>query len=200
LDTAERRLEETGTVGLSLRELAREVGVSHGAPRQHFPDKQALLDALAVRGLNRLGTSLSTALAAADGGLEERLVCFAGAYVKFATTAPALLALMFARKDRPDAPELAEANDRAFAAPVALISDAQAAGEIDSEDPDRVAMALLATLQGLATLVTARMVGDRPLDAVVSGTIRTLLDGLRPRERSSIRDAVIGPRIDPPRL
>ena len=35
---------------LSLRELACEVGVSHGAPRRHFADRQALLDALAEAG------------------------------------------------------------------------------------------------------------------------------------------------------
>ena len=40
---------------LSLRELAREIGVSHAAPRRHFADKQALLDALALDGFERLG-------------------------------------------------------------------------------------------------------------------------------------------------
>jgi hypothetical protein len=105
---------------------------------------------------------------------------FARTYVRFATAHPALLALMFARKDRPDAPELLEANDRAFAAPVALIAGAQAAGELDGDDPDRVAMALLATIQGLASIITGGMIGDRSVDAVVSGTIETLLRGLRP--------------------
>ncbi|GAA1304387.1 putative TetR-family transcriptional regulator [Planotetraspora silvatica] len=180
LASAERKLERTGVQGLSLRELAREIGVSHGAPRQHFPDKQALLDALAVLGLERLGCELDEALGEAEGAFADRLTVFARTYVRFATAHPALLALMFARKDRPGAPELLEANGRAFAAPVALIAGAQAAGEIDSEDPDRVAMALLATIQGLASIITGGMIGDRPVDAVVSGTIEILLRGLRP--------------------
>src|SRR3954453_21421902 len=46
---------------LSLRELARQAGVSHGAPRRHFADKQALLDALAVDGFERLGAALALA-------------------------------------------------------------------------------------------------------------------------------------------
>ena len=37
-----------GVDALSLRELARDIGVSHGAPGRHFPDKQALLDAVAL--------------------------------------------------------------------------------------------------------------------------------------------------------
>ncbi|GII51736.1 putative TetR-family transcriptional regulator [Planotetraspora thailandica] len=181
LACAERKLESTGVQGLSLRELAREVGVSHGAPRQHFPDKQALLDALAVLGLQRLGSELDAALGAAEGDFADRLIAFARAYVRFATTHPALLELMFARKDRADAPELQEANARAFAAPSALIAAGQADGEIDGEDPDRVAMALLATIQGLAAVITGGKIGDRPVDSVVTGTIETLLRGLRPR-------------------
>lgn len=181
LECAERKLETTGAGGLSLRELAREVGVSHGAPRQHFPDKQALLDALAVHGLERLGLRLDEALGAKKGDFAARLTDFARAYVEFATRHPALLELMFARKDQADVPELREANDRAFEAPSKLIADAQAEGGIDGDDPDRVAMAVLATLQGLAAVITGGMIGDRAVDTVITGTIETLLTGLRPR-------------------
>ncbi|HEY2671330.1 MAG TPA: TetR family transcriptional regulator, partial [Rugosimonospora sp.] len=58
LTRAEKKLEQTGVAGLSLRELAREIGVSHSAPRKHFADKQALLDGLAIHGLERLGHEL----------------------------------------------------------------------------------------------------------------------------------------------
>ncbi len=62
LEQAERTVRERGVQDLSLRELAREVGVSHGAPRRHFPDRQALLDALAEAGFARLGTELRSAV------------------------------------------------------------------------------------------------------------------------------------------
>ena len=54
LDQAESAIREGGIDALSLRELAREAGVSHGAPRSHFIDRGALLDALAERGFLRL--------------------------------------------------------------------------------------------------------------------------------------------------
>jgi AcrR family transcriptional regulator len=181
LEQAARKLEQVGVAGLSLRELARELGVSHGAPRQHFPDKQALLDALAVQGLQRLGGELDAGLRQVTGSLDERLAAFARIYVQFATRHPALLALMFARKDDPGRPELRAANDRAFAAPSALIAEAIDSGEIAGDDPDRVAMAVLATLQGLAAIVASGMIGERPVDTVVSGTIHTLIHGLRAR-------------------
>ena len=63
LEEAERALASGRE--LSLRELAREVGVSHAAPRRHFADKQALLDAMAQDGFERLGAELGEALAAA---------------------------------------------------------------------------------------------------------------------------------------
>lgn len=178
LDHAERMLAATGAGELSLRELAREAGVSHGAPRRHFPDKRALLDALAETGFERLGRELDAAMDAADGGFTERLVAFARAYVGFAIRHPALLHLMHASKDR--AGDLRRANDRAFRAPVALIERARAEGDI-AGDADRVAMAVLATLQGLAVLVTSGMSGDRPVGPLVAGTIETLVEGLRPR-------------------
>jgi AcrR family transcriptional regulator len=181
LDAAERKLVSTGIEGLSLRELTRELGVSHGAPRQHFQDKQSLLDALAVTGLDRLGAQLTTALSRADGDFAERLTTFAAAYVEFAMRSPAMLELMFLRKTNTTSDDVRQANERAFAAPSALIEQAQAAGEIDSDDPDRVAMSILAVLQGLATLILGGMAGDRSADQLVTGTIRTLLDGLRPR-------------------
>jgi len=181
LDAAGDKIEQVGVAGLSLRELARELGVSHGAPRPHFPDKRALLDALAVQGLERLGAELDAGLSQVSGSFDQRLTAFARSYVRFAVEHPALLALMFARKDNPDLPELRAANDRAFAAPSALIAGAMDSGEIDSDDPDRIAMAVLATLQGLAAIIASDMIGERPADEVISGTIQTLMRGLRPR-------------------
>jgi hypothetical protein len=52
-------------------------------------------------------------------------------------------------------PALREANDRAFSAPIALIAAAQSNGDTVADDPDRVALAVLATLQGLAWLVSS---------------------------------------------
>jgi hypothetical protein len=87
---------------------------------------------------------------------------------------------MFARKEKTDSPELRAANERAFAAPRALIADAHARGDIADQDHDRVAMAVLATLQGLASVITGGMIADRQPGTVVAGTIHTLVNGLRP--------------------
>jgi AcrR family transcriptional regulator len=183
LEEAERTIAGQGAERLSLRELARAVGVSHSAPRRHFPSRQALLDALAVSGFQRLGDQVDEAMRRRDGMFAGRLTAFAQAYVRFATRHPALLEVMFGCLHRPDAdPEVRAANDAAFAGPLELIAEARARGDIVSGDPDQVATAILATLQGLAALAgSAMLAGQKPTEAAVSDTIRILVDGLRPR-------------------
>ena len=61
LSAAEKRLETDGVHSISLRELSRELGVSHTSPRRHFANKQALLDALALRGFERFDLILALA-------------------------------------------------------------------------------------------------------------------------------------------
>jgi hypothetical protein len=87
---------------------------------------------------------------------------------------------MVAAPRRPGAdPRLRQAGDRAFEAPLALIADAQADGDIVAGGGDRAATATLAMLQGLTWLATSDMIGDRSIDAVVAETIETLIYGLR---------------------
>jgi AcrR family transcriptional regulator len=54
LDEAARLLKEEGEVGLSMRKLAQNLGVSRTAPYHHFTDKQALLCGVAEEGFRRL--------------------------------------------------------------------------------------------------------------------------------------------------
>ena len=182
LSCAERALSEGGLAQLSLRDLARQAGVSHAAPRRHFADKQALLDALAQDGFERLGRNLRDALAQAGPGFDARLRAFAHAYVAFATERAALLELMFAGKHRPDAADsLRAAGEAAFAAPLALITEGQASGAVVPGDPEAVATVAWATVQGLASIANAGMVDDAALDGLIAGAVERLVLGLRPR-------------------
>src|ERR1700761_6408581 len=121
LEAAERTVREHGTGDLSLRELAREVGVSHGAPRRHFPDRQALRAPPAEAGFDRLGSELREALPGAGPGFVDRLHSMAAAYVRFAIDDSALLELMFAGKHREGAAALERAAEQAFSPMLELI-------------------------------------------------------------------------------
>jgi AcrR family transcriptional regulator len=179
LGAAERTVRERGAQALSLRELARDVGVSHGAPRRHFPDRQALLDALAESGFRRLGGELRDAFDEAGEDFEARLRAVAAAYVRFATEDAALLELMFAGKSHEQTGVLHEASERAFAVMLELISQGQARGDLEAGDPERVGLVLFATIQGIAALVTGGIVAPEQIGELVADAIERFLRGSR---------------------
>lgn len=180
LRQAEQTLRETGVEQLSLRQLARDVGVTHNAPSRHFRDKQALLDALAQSGFERLGAAFGAA--DADGPFVERFHRMARVYLRFAVDNPALLTLMFARKHSPTAGvEMATAVQQAFTVPVTLTAQAQARGEIVAGDPMRIGMSVAVTLQGLASFVMSGLVTAEAADELLEETVTHLTQGLLPR-------------------
>ena len=176
---AEQTLREQGLEGLSLRELARQTGVSHGAPRRHFADRQALLDALAESGFARLGAELRGAAESAGEGYEARLRATATAYVRFAISDAALLELMFAGKQREQAGALHQAADRAFSVILELTDEGQTDAALEAGDPEHIGLLLFATMQGLAALVTAGIVAPAQVDSLIGDATARFLHGPR---------------------
>jgi AcrR family transcriptional regulator len=181
LASAERTLREKGAGALSLRELARDIGVSHAAPGRHFKDKQALLNALALAGYERLTRAL-TAVDDPALPLEPRLVALARGYLGFATENAELLELMFARKHDPDASEeMATAVDRTVGALERIIADAQKRGEIIEGDPAHLTLVVGATLQGAATFAANDWLDAQTTLDGVPRLVHLMLLGLKPR-------------------
>ncbi len=87
-----RLLKDREADALSLREIARNVGVSATALYRHFPDKASLLAALATAGYAMLAAEQSDA---AIGEGQERFAQLGRAYVRFAVANPALFRLIF---------------------------------------------------------------------------------------------------------
>lgn len=92
--SAREILEGEGLAALSLRAVARRVGVSHAAPYRHFPNHEALLADLAVEGFSELREAIAGA-AAAPGGQADKIAEIGAAYMRFAVRRPALARLMF---------------------------------------------------------------------------------------------------------
>jgi AcrR family transcriptional regulator len=179
LEQAARTVRERGVQDLSLRELARDVGVSHAAPRRHFPDRQALLDALAESGFERLGASLRAAAEGAGEEFEPRLRATAAAYIQFAIHDPTLLELMFASKHGDQSGALNETAERAFAVMFELIAQGQAEGALEAGEPERVGTVLFATIQGIAALISSGMIEADQLEDLVADAIARFLRGSR---------------------
>ena len=180
LERAEAVLRESGAETLSLRELARDAGVSHGAPRSHFRDRGALLDALAERGFDRLAEAIEAAaqaLPAEPGAGPDLLRAAGGAYLDFASDNPALLALMVAAKaDDPSGP-VHDAAARLFAAMTALVTTVVGPRIHDAANIERLTLLLSATVQGIASLVASRRIPAAQGDILLDDAIRVFVAG-----------------------
>ncbi|MFE1903936.1 TetR/AcrR family transcriptional regulator [Streptomyces gardneri] len=83
-----------GAQALSLREIARRAGVSHGAPRRYFPTHLDLLSAIARQGFAELADRLAEE-DREDAGPRERIAILARVYLAYAETRRGMYELMF---------------------------------------------------------------------------------------------------------
>jgi AcrR family transcriptional regulator len=150
--TAQLVLEQ-GVAGLSLREVARRAGVSHGAPAHHFGDKAGLLTALATQGYELFTQALYAARDAAGSNPVHRFSATGLAYVMFAVSHRAHFEIMF-RKEllRDDDPDFAAARIKAYDVLRGVVAEIQTAGIIPGEDPELIALRAWSEAHGLATL------------------------------------------------
>lgn len=145
-------LEEVGAAQLGLRAITRAAGVSHGAPRRHFPTHRALLAAIAARGFADLIERFAKVEVGASTP-REHLERMAAEYVEFAGERPEMFTLMF----RHDLLEGSGENLRAITLPLferfaALVREAAPL----SGSPDKRAIALWTSLHGIAALQANR--------------------------------------------
>jgi AcrR family transcriptional regulator len=184
LDAAAQAVALQGPAAVSLRALAREVGVSHAAPAHHFGDKTGLFTALAAEGFLELGTAVSAATLADTGtdtqaDTESALVAGAVAYVRFATERRGHFEVMW-RTD------LLHLGDPSYLAAAAAAFDtlhdavrrAQGRGWRRAGDTGELTIAAWAVVHGLASLHNAgilQMVTAGREPAELAETITSLL-------------------------
>lgn len=146
------RLQSGDGGELGLRALARDVGVSATALYRHFPDKEALLDALADEGLRRLGALQAQAWLKAGGGIAG-FKATGAAYVRFAHDEPALFRLSFTRQ-MPDRKEGGDGGEVAYNLLRAGVGEALPG----VKDPDVAALHAWSLVHGLAMLILDRRI------------------------------------------
>jgi AcrR family transcriptional regulator len=155
LDAAAEVVEREGAGALSLRDLARRLGVSHAAPAHHFPDRAALVAELAREGFE-LHAAATRAAGRGARNPRDRLERIARAYVQFALEHTGLFRVMFGREvsdlDPVPAP-LAEAGGRAFGVLAETVEAILAGLPAASRPPaDAAAFACWSIVHGAATL------------------------------------------------
>jgi AcrR family transcriptional regulator len=164
---------------VTLRAVAREVGISAPSIYAHFADREAIVDAIvngAFGDFNRAIQGASDAAAQAGAGPRGRLRAMCAAYLEFAAERPSRYQLLFERRDLIGVGS--EANrlirSESFEHLVASVQACIDAGISASDDPARDAAAIWAALHGFATLRSFRPQfpwpdTDTMLDRIVYG-------------------------------
>ena len=98
-------IERTGSAeAVTLRAVAREVGIAAPSIYAHFPDRDAVLMAVVVRIFDELTEAIEQGQEAAGQDPAGRLVAGCEAYVAFGLEHPARYGVLFSRQ-RPAAPD-----------------------------------------------------------------------------------------------
>lgn len=107
LRAALEELAATGVVGISLRAIARRVGMTHQAISHYFTSRSALFTQLAIEGYAELRAEMREALATlpetdpADPAVDptgravDRVAAVGAAYLRFADERPTLFDLLY---------------------------------------------------------------------------------------------------------
>jgi AcrR family transcriptional regulator len=200
VDVAIDLIAERGLRRFSLAEGSRRLGVTVAAPYRHFADRDALLAAVAVRGLEVFADMVAHEVGEAESA-EQRLAAMARAYVRFAAEQRPLFETLYSSGiDKRRYPELRRAYEPvdSFRSLVAEICEG------DPEATDALAGSLEATAHGYAALLAHGEYGRGPkavraaADRAANATL-ALIQGsvaLRTTVASSGRGSAVGVKLD----
>lgn len=191
-----KMFEEKGAVELSLRELARRVGVSEAAPSKHFRGKEELLAAIASDGFRELVSqreAISGKKLAPRSKAREMML----SYVRFAQMHEGLFDLMIGPRVLPEfrRGEFTDTGDKSYAYFANSIFDLALAQGWAKESFEYLSHSAWAMEHGVAALILARRVpregSQLELQKLIEFSIDFFLDSVSagPRQESSSAQA-----------
>ena len=151
---AERLLaEQASSEALTLRAIAREAGIAAPSIYAHFPDRDAILDAVVERAFDQLGDACGDAAQATPPG-RSAVLEMSLAYVRFARAQPGQYRIMFERSPANIAspPHPYQEGTRAFDVLLRVMRAEAGGGSGSDIELVRDAQTLLAALHGIAVL------------------------------------------------
>lgn len=162
VEEARRIIAEQGLEQLSLREVARRLGVSHQAPYRHFPSREHLLAELIAREFRSFAQALGARPAEPDPSRD--LGGMGRAYLAYAREHELSYRLMFdtAVPEPAQHPVMVEAARHAFALLAEALGRMPLRPRADGVRPTAALDALFvwATMHGLASILFSHMLAE----------------------------------------
>ena len=153
IDAALAIAAEEGLEQVTVREAGKRAGVSSGAPFRHFPNKTALMTAVAEEAMQRFRAEITRALA--DVGTADPLARFRAlgtAYLAWVTGNPTHFEIISSRRliDFDGSEILVRLNDEIRGMMVAMLEEASQAGLLRGGSVESVVLQSRAFIYGLA--------------------------------------------------
>jgi AcrR family transcriptional regulator len=167
---ARRQLTKGGPLGISLRGIARELGMTASGVHYYFSGRQALLDALVTDGFASLAGALRRSYEEAAGRTpDERWVAVCRAHREWALSRPSEYLLLYGHDGRATRPssEAARAMSDVVRVLFDLMRDALANGDVDVERVEAAAPPALRE-QLEAWRADAAGIGNLPVGALAA--------------------------------
>lgn len=175
-------LDREGSESVTMRRVAKSVGVTAMALYRHFADRAALLNAVADAGFQDLAARVQAAPKPRE--LEKRLLKILDVFLNFALERPRLFELMFLT--RRAGARIYPRDFKARESPTANLTTAAieegiASGYFRPEDPWEITFELGALMQGLVMLYLGGRMEMDPEDfrAYCRRAFRRYLHGIR---------------------
>jgi len=178
---AQERFVRQGVDGVSMRQLAQDLGCSAMTPYRYFRNKEEILAAVRAAAFDRFAAALERAAERAAGDLRAAGAATSEAYVTFAFEDPDAYRLIFdLSQPHPDRyPELVRASTRARRVMSSALQKLVEAG-IFAGDPELMGYAFWATLHGLVVLRLAGKLPEKPdFETIQREALRLLVRGAR---------------------
>jgi AcrR family transcriptional regulator len=178
LAQAPEMISDQGLEKFTLRALARQIGVTHGAVYRHFSDKRELLVALALTGHAEFSGTLQTATSS-DDDVETSVLAVAAAYLRWSLSHDSQYQIMFGPRLNEDGrhPELEAAIEKTFCAVDALFDRIP----ISKARRRDLSILLMTQLHGYCELVRLRRIrvrGAKAAETYLMKCIRPLVVGI----------------------
>jgi AcrR family transcriptional regulator len=184
LAAAEAVLVREGPGGLTVRAVATEAGIAPMGVYNRLGGKDGLVDALLIKGFDRLRASVDTAINdTTEPSMRARLVASGLNYRRFALDNPHFYAIMFedAIPHTRDNKEVGEHAAAAFGALVRAVELAAAAGVLAAPDPTEAAQQIWSAVHGAVALELKGLVLTPDPQYTYRTFLDTLFRGLAPR-------------------
>lgn len=171
-------IEEGNAEAVTVRAAAKRAGVSSGAPFRHFPNRTALMTAVAEEAMRRFRAEIISALdKVAAGDALARLLALGTAYLRWVLRNPTHFKVISARDliDFEGSESLRRDNQETHAVIDGLLAEAQLRGLLRADDLTHLPLAARALVYGLARMFID---GHLPQSGVAAADAETAMQAV----------------------